>query len=59
MGDNAIKSVLMTISEHQSSLFNMLVFLLSPTACLCIFVAQTVIFAAAYFNYFRRAWPDR
>lgn len=57
--DSVIKSVLMNLMEHQLSLFNILVFLLCPIACLCIFAGQGVILSAVYINYFRRAWPDR
>jgi len=57
--NNALKLVILNLMDHQFSLFNMLVFLLSPLACLCIFAGQAVILGAAYINYFRRAWPRR
>jgi phosphatidylglycerophosphate synthase len=57
--DSAFKSVILNLMDHQFSLFNMLIFLLYPLACLCIFAGQAVILGAAYINYFRRAWPSR
>jgi len=57
--DNAIISLLKSFMDHQFSLFNMLVFLLSPLACLCIFAGQAVILSTVYINYFRRAWINR
>ncbi len=57
--NNAIKSLLKILEHHQFSLFNMLVFLLCPLACLCIFAGQAVILGTVYINYFRRAWTNR
>jgi len=57
--DNAIKSLLKSLMDHQFSLFNMLVFLLYPLACLSIFAGQAVIIGTIYINYFRRAWTNR
>ena len=57
--DNAITSLLKSLMDHQFSLFNMLVFLLYPLACLSIFAGQAVILGTVYINYFRRAWTDR
>jgi len=47
--------ILKNLADHQVSLANMLVFLISPTACLAIFMIQTILIASAWARYFRRA----
>ena len=55
--DSVVTSLLKNIMDHQFTLFNMLVFLWSPMACLSILAFQAVIFLAVYVRYFLRAWP--
>jgi len=56
--ENRITLFLMTIMNHQISLFNMLMFLLWPIVCLGIFTVQAVILGSVYMRYFMRAWPS-
>lgn len=50
-----VSEVLKNLADHQISLMNMLVFLVSPIACLSIYIAQTVLIALAWARYFPRA----
>lgn len=50
-----IRVLLISLMDHQCSLFNMLLFLLWPAACLSIFVVQAMILGAVYVRYFLRA----
>jgi phosphatidylglycerophosphate synthase len=50
-----VDDILKNFADHQISLVNMLVFLVSPVACLSIYMVQTVLSAFAWARYFLRA----
>lgn len=56
---DVVSEVLKNLADQQISLINMLVFLVSPVACLSIYMAQSVLIAFAWARYFLRAIRGR
>jgi phosphatidylglycerophosphate synthase len=54
--DSSILTIAKSLLDHEFSLFTMMIFLLSPTLSLTIFVAQSVLTLMAYFRFFLRAY---
>lgn len=52
----SIFELIKNFMDHQVSLLNMLVFLLSPLACMLIYLAQTTLLSIAWVRYFRRGY---
>lgn len=59
LGDGYVTIFIKNFMDHQVSIFNILIALISPITCLFVFFLQLLLRAAAYIRYLRRARSGR